>query len=188
MRRANLLVALVVSGAFGLSACSEPTTGNPTTKAGASTETGTQQPGKTTTTKKTSENSPLKDVDPCELISASAAQALGITGAPKKADVGSTRGCDWRVQKGSVSESYTIGVSVLESRGIKDVVSSGEKKPLTVGGHEAVQWFGSGGNGCGIALAVSEKSRVDVAVVGGEATKLCAPALEAAKLVEPELP
>lgn len=94
----------------------------------------------------------------------------------------------WRVEKDSIADSYAVAVALFHDRGIKDVIPNGEVKKLTVGKHEAVQYIGGSGGTCAIALAVTEKSRIDVQASGRTGEKLCAPALEAAKLVEPELP
>lgn len=130
----------------------------------------------------------MAKLQPCELISSAAATALGITGPPKEDDLAGTRICQWRVEKGSITDSYALGVAIFHDMGIKDVVPNGEVKNLTVGKHEAVQYFGASGGTCAIAIAVTEKSRIDVQASGRTGEKLCAPALEAAKLVEPELP
>ncbi len=114
--------------------------------------------------------------------------SLGVTGEPKEGTSKSVPSCQWRVNKASVTDSYTIGVGIYERRGLKDIVADGEITKQQVGSRQAAQYLGEGGGHCAVALEVTESSRVDVLVTGGDAAKLCAPALEAAKLVESELP
>lgn len=114
--------------------------------------------------------------------------SLGVTGEPKEGTLKSIPSCQWRVDKGSITDSYTIGVALYERRGLKDVVASGQIQKIQVGSRQAAQYLGEGGAHCAVALEVSASSRVDVLATGDNADKLCAPVLEAAKLVEPELP
>lgn len=189
MRRSALIAPTLALVMASVVACSSETPGTPTTSgAGPTSDSATPSTSKPPKTTKTSAENPVADLQPCELISSAAAKTLGITGAPKEDDLAGTRICQWRVDKGSIADSYTLGVGIFDDLGIKDVVANGEVKKLTVGNREAVQYFGASGGTCSIALMVTEKSRVDVQASGRTGEKLCAPALEAAKLVEPELP
>lgn len=170
------------------SGCSDTTGGTPTTAPNVSTATSSGKPPSPTKSTTQAADNKLKDIDPCELISASTAAKLGITGEPSPTGSGSSRACEWRVRKGTVADSYTIGVVLFEKVGLKDVVADGEVTPLTIGGHEAGQSRRGSGSGCAVSIAITEKSRVDFQAVGGDGAKLCDPVLEMAKLVEPELP
>ncbi|WP_285501568.1 DUF3558 domain-containing protein [Actinokineospora sp. NBRC 105648] len=170
---------------LGLAACSDSTAGSPVASGGTTTGT-TTKPNTPSTTG--SSGPSLKSLDPCELISSSAAKSIGITGAPRPKTTGKSRTCTWRVDKGSIADSYTITLVLFEDAGIKDVVADGEIKEVSVGSHSGVQALRPNDGGCAVAIGVTDKSRVDLQLVGGDSAKLCAPALDAAKLVEPELP
>lgn len=114
--------------------------------------------------------------------------SLGVTGEPKEGTSKSVPSCQWRVTKASVKDSYTIAVGIYERRGLKDIVASGQIQKIQVGSRQAAQYLGEGGAHCAVALEVTASSRVDVLATGDSADKLCGPVLEAAKLVEPELP
>jgi hypothetical protein len=82
-----------------------------------------------------------------------------------------------------------MDVAVFDTRGIKDVVASGQIKQVPkIGRHEAVQSFG-GVDSCAISMAITETSRVDTSsAAGGNTTKSCEIAMQVARLVEPKLP
>lgn len=188
----RVLSAAVVMGLMVVgSACSSTTGGSPTTAPDSTTTTrvtGTTTGMPTKSTSPPEDTNKLKDLDPCELISASSAATLGITGQPEPGGRGDSRNCLWRVRKDSVADSYTIGVGLFEKLGLKDVIAEGEIKPIRIGDHEAGQSMRGQGGTCAVTIAITEKSRVDVQASGGDGSKLCSPALEAAKVIEPELP
>ncbi|WP_169735381.1 DUF3558 family protein [Actinokineospora inagensis] len=152
--------------------------------------------GQTTTTKSTtrpprttSSSAPETAIKPCELISSSAASTLGITSGPQQKKAGDSPYCEWRVDKDSIADSYTLGIGVLDGVGLDDIVSSVPVQRVKVGSRNAAQSIGGvHGVACVISLELTSKSRIDVAAVGGDPTKLCKPALDAANVVEPELP
>jgi hypothetical protein len=176
----------------GGTACSDSTAGTPT--ASSTPNTATERPSTTgsSTSTKTSESADnkLQGVDPCDLLTASAAATLGVTGQPETEDTADdpSRLCNWRVRKDTIADSYTLGVVVFEKLGLKDVIAEGAITPLTIGSHQAGQSLHGQGGTCSVTLAVTERSRVDVLASGRDGSKLCGPVLEAAKLVEPELP
>lgn len=187
LKRMLLVVAAL---ALTLTACSDKTTGEPSAASPGS------EPASTTTTKKngtsptsTSDtSSPLAAVKPCDLLDSAAMSTLGITKPGQEDKIGKARGCQWRVDRASIADSYTFDIALFESLGIADVVGDGNPKPLTVGSRKAVQTLRGQNQGCAISIEVTAKSRVDVQAAGSDGQKLCAPVLEAAKLVEPELP
>lgn len=140
-----------------------------------------------TTSKTTTSASPVDSLKPCELLTSSAAAAIGVSGSGK-AKGGSTPSCEWRVDKGSVADSYLVGIAVHDDVGLDDAVASGSVERIEVGSRKAARFLGPSKSSCFIALELGAKSRVDVVATGGDGQKLCAPALDAAKLVEPELP
>ncbi len=188
---------LVIVGSFlvvigGVVGCSETDPGVPRgTPVETSTTNGspsTTRPAPSSTKSTTATQSALDDVEPCELISASDAKNLGITTAPREESTGGSRSCRWRVQKGSIADSYEISVALYSRVGMKDIDADGEIVPLKVGSHDGAQSIRGGGAGCAVTIGIGDSSRADVLLVGGDGAKLCAPALDVAKLVEPELP
>ncbi|MDQ3404806.1 MAG: DUF3558 domain-containing protein [Actinomycetota bacterium] len=145
-------------------------------------------PGTTRTSAPNTSDDVAKNIEPCDLVSAQAAQSLSLSGEPKVNETARSKSCSWRVNKGNVADSYNLGFTVFWERGIKDIVTTGEVETMKIGKHEAVRYQADGGGACAVAFAISEKSRVDVTAVGGDASKLCAPVVEAAQAVELELP
>ncbi|GAA3043196.1 Protein of unknown function (DUF3558) [Actinokineospora globicatena] len=125
---------------------------------------------------------------PCELLPDSTHQALGITGQPKPRQVTGVTWCDWRVRKDSAADSYTISVGYYPALGLKDLRTAGPAAPVDLGGRTAVQGLGPDNIGCIVSIELTASSRVDVMGIGGDPAELCAPALDAAKVVERELP
>jgi len=186
-------VAAVVLGLVG---CAEQTHGHATYDGGTSAsrptiptpggDTGTSQPTDTTgePTGTTSSGGPgIGGLRPCDLLT-SAEQARFNLGPGVEDKIGQqARGCQWQA-----SGQYTIGVGVLDNRGLADVVADGPKTPMKVGTHDAVKYIGDLGL-CGIAIGVTATSRVDVTGVAyGDEAKACTIANQAARLVEPKLP
>lgn len=171
--------------------CTNETNGLPTASSDLATSSRPTIPGagNGTSSKPTSTSSnatsPVKDLDPCTLITAAEASGLGvIPGTRKDSSSGTSRRCVW-----TAPDAFTMDVSTFDTRGVKDVVASGEiKKVPTIGRHEAVQSFG-GVDSCAISIAITETSRVDTsAAAHGNAAKSCEVAMQVAKLVEPKLP
>ncbi|EWC60051.1 hypothetical protein UO65_4617 [Actinokineospora spheciospongiae] len=113
---------------------------------------------------------------------------LGITGSGTPNSAPSSEACRWKVDKGTVADSYTIGVVVFPKLGLDEVVSTGEKTPVQVADRRAIQSLRAAGSVCAISVEVTATSRVDVQITGDDATALCPKALEAAELIEPALP
>jgi hypothetical protein len=185
-----LLVSVLAALLAGLTACSSKTdgsavvgdepTGNPTTTSR------TTRPSRPPTTSNT--NAGALPSDPCSLLTAQAQTQLGISGG-ERGDVGSARGCKWRLR--GPEETYFFSVDIRDSVGIKDIPASSNPKPLPdIGGHKAVQLSGFGGPGsCSVALGVGDSSTVTHSVTAGtNLQKACELALQMARLVEPELP
>ncbi|WP_189209240.1 MULTISPECIES: DUF3558 domain-containing protein [Actinokineospora] len=177
---ASLATALLVVGACATTTAGQPESAGPASRTQA-------EPTRGTTTEPAQET-PLAAVEPCDLLTAAGQSAMAVTGEGQSRKVGSARYCEWRVRKGSVRDSYTISVGVWEGLSIDGAVSERPVRPLRVNSRAAVEGIGVQGGSCFVALAVTDSSRVDAAVVGDDGEKLCPLALELAELVEPELP
>ncbi len=122
------------------------------------------------------------DLQPCDLLSAQDLTALGLPGCGVERDVGPARSCQWQT-----SGSHTVSVGVIDELGIDGVRSDSTPAPLDVGSHRPVQYVGVLGT-CAVAIEVTDSSRVDVlGSAGGDMTKACGFANQAAELVEPKL-
>ncbi|MBM7770688.1 hypothetical protein JOD54_000892 [Actinokineospora baliensis] len=185
MRRIGLLV---LAAALAASGCTSKEAGSPTPSGGTPADTTTTAGPTTRPPKTTGSTSPAQALKPCDLLTPAAAKSLGVTSGPEEVDLGKLPFCEWRVDKGSIADSFTFGVLVLDNKGLDDIVAEGAVQRIKVGSRDAAQSISGGGGVCAISLELSAKSRVDVQATGGDGSKLCAPALEAAKLVEPELP
>jgi hypothetical protein len=183
VRRSVLLVPVLAALLAGTLACSAKTAGTavpgPDTTNGQEPTTGQTSSPRTSPTNSQAGTGALK---PCELLTTSEQGQFGL-GEGAEEQIGGARSCRW--QKAG---SYTIVVGIFDTLGLKDVVSTSETKPVTVGRHKAVQRTG-GASACAIAIEVTESSRVDVSSVArGDVEKGCELALQAAELVEPKLP
>jgi len=84
-----------------------------------------------------------------------------------------------------------MDVVIFDDLGLKDLVATGGRQDLPpIGGRQAVQSFGAGGDTCAITLDVTESSRVDVQTTEnhGDKNKACEVSLQVARRVEPQLP
>ena len=188
VKQSRVLVALVITVMAGTVACSTETGGRavPDSTGAATT---TPEESTSDSVEPTSEtNGDLAAVDPCDLLTPSMKTTLGVTGEPQPEKTPSAELCQWSVDKGSIADSFTYGIAVFPRAGIDKVVAVGEKKEITVGSRKAIESLRAGGAVCAISIEVTPTSRVDVQASGGDGAALCAPALEAAELVEPELP
>ncbi len=187
MRRSVLLLSMAASAAaavLGLAGCAEQTSGTarPDPTSDPTTTTTSEQEETTTSAE---ESGGLTDVEPCDLLPASAATALGLTEATAN-DVGQGRGCRWRFEGATLDDSFTVDLVLYDERGISEVVGT-EIVPATIGGHEAVRFKDSTG-GCIVSIAVGDTSRVDSLATGGNLQRGCELADQLASAVEPRLP
>lgn len=184
------LLPLLVALAVGLVGCSDKTAGN-AQPSDQTTEESSPEPteptGRTTSSKPSSGDSPLADLNPCEWSAEGAAQ-LGVKGEGEERKVGSARTCRYRLDGATVADSFTISVGLYDTLGLKDLPSDANQTPVpTVGKHEAVKRLGAAG-GCAIIMAVTDSSRADTSFTGGDQQKACDLALQLAKAIEPKLP
>lgn len=181
-----LLVPVVALLALGLVGCSEETPGDATADESTNRPTIPTEGGDTGTDEPTGTSeaggSGTADLQPCDLLSSSDQKTFDL-GAGVEDEIGPARACQWQA-----SGQHTITIGVIDDLGLDDVQSSGATQPMKVGSHDAVQYAGALGT-CAIAIAVTDTSRVDVSgVAGGDMTKACAVAKQAAQVVEPKLP
>ncbi|MCG8920799.1 DUF3558 domain-containing protein [Actinokineospora sp. PR83] len=184
-----MLVFTVVSG------CSTKTAGSAVPGV---VDSGAPEPS-TTPTRSTSESggptrsgSSAASIDPCALFTPATKAALGVTGPAKPDETRIARFCQWKVDKGSIADSYHFTVAVFPELGIDQLVADGEKKSISVGSRRAVQAITQLNDVCMVSIELTATSRVDVTGIGTGGTMepavLCPKVLDAAKLVEPELP
>ena len=124
------------------------------------------------------------ELEPCELLTVEELTELGLPSVPvDEGELGPARRCQWQA-----SGSHTVSVGIMDELSIDQVQSENPPRPLTVGSHDAVEYEGVLGT-CGVAIAVTDSSRVDVlGTAGGDLAKGCDHANQTAKLVEPKLP
>lgn len=190
MKRALVLVALTAATLSGTVACSDRTTGRAVPDETQTTSTGSEETTDTPTepTSAPGGDDTLASLDPCELFTSSARSALGVLGAPQPDETPSAKTCQWSLGTGTAAERFTYGVGIFPKLGVDKVNSTGPKKEITVGSRRAIESLGGGGAVCAISIEVTATSRVDVQATGRDGASLCPKVLEAAKLVEPELP
>jgi hypothetical protein len=132
-----------------------------------------------------SRGGPLDGMDPCTLLTK--AEAEQVTGAqtaePAVEQLGSARVCNFSPRQA------LLGVGIRTTSGLAQVQSNGnEVREIVVGRHQAKQAVGATGS-CGIFIAVTESSRVDVVLNSGSPDDdPCPAAMRVAELVEPRLP
>ena len=182
-----LLIPVFALCALGLVGCAEETPGDatagddtnqPTRPTLPTGDPGTSEPTETGS----SGGSGTADLKPCDLLT-SAEQAQFNLGAGAEDELGPARACLWQA-----SGQHSISVGVIDDLGLDEVQSTGAKEPTKVGAHDAVKYPGPLG-ACSFAIGVTDTSRVDVSgIAGGDMTKACDVAKQAAELVEPKLP
>ncbi|WP_152552362.1 DUF3558 domain-containing protein [Actinokineospora spheciospongiae] len=188
LTRIGAVLAILALGM--ITACSTQTPGNPTAA--------TAEPNKSDQATTSPSQPPTSDegadtLDPCVLFTPATKTALGVTGPAEPDETRSAKLCQWKVAKETGAESYTLAVAVFPKLGIDKVTSTSEKEPLTIGDHRAIQWHGTAtSSSCAVSLELTATSRVDVlgsgAGGGMPPEVICPKVLDAAKLVEPELP
>ncbi|HET9142033.1 DUF3558 family protein [Actinophytocola sp.] len=175
-----------------VTSCATSTAGQPLPEGdvgGTSTSRPSANPSSRPTTRPQTGGSPLADLDPCALLTASAKATLGITAAGERRKILDTRLCQWKVR--GPKDTYILGVGLLDKAGIDDIPSGVPIEQLpNIGDHQAVRSKEAGGTTpCAVILGVTNSSRVELqATAGTDVDKACELAMDMAKLVEPELP
>jgi hypothetical protein len=125
----------------------------------------------------------LADVDPCSLLDAAGKARFGtIDQAP--GNFGSTRGCDWHLNRGVLS------AGIYDTKGMKDLnPANSVPTPVSINGRPGTQLLETDNTGCEVAFPVTDTSRVQVdADTHDSAAASCGVAVELAKLIEPKIP
>lgn len=181
----GLLAVVAVIGA----ACSNETAGQPTPGSTSQAPTTSSNriplPFPSTSSASTQPSTggqagPLASTDPCTLSAQAATQVSA--GAGTASDLGEGRACRYQ------ANGITLEVTIYDTQGLKDVVSSGQPQQTKIGGHDALRGQ-EPPNLCVINMSTGDTSRVDVvAGARGDQTKACQVATQAATAIEPSLP
>ncbi|HUQ58415.1 DUF3558 family protein [Lentzea sp.] len=174
--RARIILTTLAAGVLVLAgACGETTRGD----ARPMTET----PGTASPTPSSPATGSLSEVDPCSLLTADDAGALGATAAPKRETVGTADTCAWKPTDANLSVGIRTNLGLAQTQS-----SGGQITDITVGDRQAKQVSGRASGGCLVVLGVTASSRVDVTVIPPPDGDGCPLALKVAGLVEPKLP
>jgi hypothetical protein len=183
-----LFLSIVATAALVMVGCSQETAGDAAPSDGGATgrptipTQETDATDSTETTETQGGESGTADLQPCDMLTSEEQSQLQVSGGTED-EVGPARSCEW-----TASGSYKVAVGMVDELGLDDVQSSGPKKTVKIGSHDAVQFTG-GISSCAFALGVTDTSRVDVlSAANGDEAKACSVAKQAAELVEPKLP
>lgn len=156
---------MLASLALGIAACSGGVTGTATPTTTPSSDAPTSAPG-----------NPLASLDPCSLLTQDDLTQLGIT-VTGPDNTAKSRGCGWQKHG-----AYSVGIYLNGSQGIETAGVDGATK-VNLQSHDAVE---SQSYGCGVEIAISKTSSVDINVSSGPND--CQTAQTYAQLIEPKLP
>lgn len=175
MTSRSLLIGITTVAVFTLAACGEPDVKGTPTSASEPTSTSSE------TTSIPTAN--LADTDPCTLLTKAELAQLQPKREPERQKRSLVDSCNLRLP------GYAAGVDIRTDVGLSEVrANGGQITDTTINGRKAKQVSGQvAGNGCLVALDVTESSRVDVQVAG-DGTEQCAKAKQIAELVAPKLP
>jgi uncharacterized protein DUF3558 len=179
----RLVVLPVLAAALALAACTSqtPGTGTPVTSS-----TG----GDTSTASTGANGSGLAAIQPCDLLDSGVVSQNGLHDNGPSTDSGA-RSCGWQKPTGIDTPGYSIGVDIRDNQGVGDLATSGFAiSDDPVGRHQAKLAKETNGDGCLVAISVTDSSRVDVTAntSAGDVDAACTLANQYAKLVEPKLP
>lgn len=191
MKRSLLLVPVVIVLVGGLVSCSDGTPGQPlpaqttgATGSGGPFPTGATKTPSTASSQPNASASPLKDVQPCSLLSP--AEAAGLrAGSGTAQRLNNARTCRFLQ-----AEGFSMSVAIFDELGLDDIVAKGAIMPVpTVGKHKAARWIG-GVDTCAISMEITKTTRVDAQGTSddGNEQKSCEIAMQVAKFVEARLP
>ena len=173
-------LAAVAVAMFAVTAC-----GGPADDQATPTTDGATTPPATAPRIGPSRGGPLDGVDPCTFLTK--AEAEQVTGAqsadPVVEQLGSAKVCNFS------PATARLGVGIRTTSGLDQVQSNGNVvQEIVIGRHQAKRALGATGS-CGVFIAVTESSRVDVVLNSGSPDEdPCPAAMRVAELVEPRLP
>jgi hypothetical protein len=178
------LVSVAALGGV-LLGCAGKEVGSPQPQSTASV--GSTPPDQTSTmtsvSRSSSNDDSISNLDACGLLTDAEVAQLGLTNVQK----GGVSGCDAKYP-----ERVTVGITVRPSLGLGDFQLGQFAKPfdISLGKHKAKRVEGAvSKSSCAVAIAVTEKSRVDVfASSNADPQQACDAAMKVATAVEPKLP
>lgn len=187
VKRLGVLAGLAVTALLGTAACGGGgSTGGFSTAAPTTTSQTADSAGASTSSSSGGSQS-LDANKPCSLLSSSDLAALGSTSTPYQDKTGDVQTCELTTATfGAQLGVEKLGLSQVQANGgtVNDVPINGRQGKEVVGPQ--------GGNGCLVAVPLTETSRVDISAVMNDASatgqQTCTAALQVAKLVEPHLP
>lgn len=158
--------------------CSGDASGTPT--AASTSETSTATPTSTS-----GQVVPLRDLDPCALITPAEAHALGAPAAGTPDSLAMSRGCGW-----TVSGSHVFGIALFDSQGVDDLTLTGRRTAVTIVGRLAERVEENSGPGyCSVIFPVTDTSVAQAdGVTLTDTAKACQVAEEVARVIAPKLP
>jgi uncharacterized protein DUF3558 len=183
--RISIAVMAILLGLVTAVGCSNSEAGTPRAQP-ISEEPSSESAKPTTRPSSTSSESPLAEIDPCELLSDTDRAQLGVPEGKPGRVVGAET-CDW--QK---SGDFTVGVALKPDLAFKDADLRGANpNRVDIGRHEAYRVENAGGsNGvCEVFMVTGESSFAQVTAVKRVSTAIaCEKALAVAEIIEPKLP
>lgn len=184
MRMSTSAVAVLL-GVSALVGCSNSEAGIPRAEP-TSDKPSSEPTNPTSPPTSTSEDSPLADIDPCELLSDAERAQFGVAEGKPKRVVGSET-CQWLK-----SGDFVLGVGLKPDLAFKDADLRGATPTrVDVGRHEAyrVENAGGGKGGCEVFVITGELSFAQVGAESGvDTARACEKATALAKIIDPKLP
>lgn len=172
-----------------LAGCSERTEGSPTAGGTPTSQSQTTERSTEETTTGSSEpgtEDGLAAIKPCDLLADDEVASLQLTPEGEET-VGSARVCNYRREGPTINESFAVGVALYDDQGLDDLNAENIQPLPNIGSHEAASYTELSG-ACGIAVVVSDTSRVNVSSTGGDVQQGCQLTTQLATAVEPKLP
>lgn len=178
--------ALLAVTLLGVSGCTAMSAGNPLPP--KSTEGGPTTPTTGGASSTSDAAATLAAIDPCSLLTQTQLDQYGLR-RRDSGDVAGARTCSWDHPADVQGKgSFNLKPGIWDRQGLKDINTRGYSlADVVIGRHQARQAAQAGGNGCFIAIGVTESSRVDVAA-SGDPGQGCVLANQFATLIEPQLP
>lgn len=179
MNRLVVLAGLVVV-ILSVAACTDTTTGRPTTATTGGGQTSGSQPTATSTSSGGTGSLPVDQ--PCSLLSSGELQEIGVSSQPTQDMVGTAHACELD------TANFHIIVGIRTNVGLAGLTPTAPVTSTTISGRPAKEQKNDSASSCLIAIGVSNLSRVDVTATGDGTTNPCPTAESVAKLVAPKLP
>jgi uncharacterized protein DUF3558 len=178
-------IALLAAVLLAVAGCTNDSAGSPL-------PTGSPEGGQTVSSRPptSSDNvaAKLAAIDPCSLLTQAELDQYGLQ-RRHAGDLAGSRHCSWGHLPDENGEGgFVVGAAIWDRQGLKDINESGYSvTDAAIGKRQARQAAQNGGNGCFVAIGVSDSSRVDV-TASGDPGQGCVLANRFAELIEPRLP